>query len=117
MAQKVADGITKEILRAGSGDKPKVGQKITVHCTGSLSGNPPKKFWSTRDPGQKEFTFKVGLNEVIEGWDVGCLTMQKGELAKLTIRGDKAYGSRGFRAWGIGPNAELIFEIEMLRFE
>lgn len=34
------------------------------------------------------------------GWDEGCLKMQKGEVAKLTIPSEKGYGSTGFSAWG-----------------
>ncbi len=65
----------------------------------------------------------------IQGWDIGCLTMSKGEVARLVVRGDKvgktaqsipldraqAYGPSGFPAWGIGPNATLTFEIEILK--
>ena len=38
-------GVQKEVLRAGSGPTPQKGATITVHCTGSLKTNPPKKFW------------------------------------------------------------------------
>ena len=38
-------GVKKELVRAGSGNIPKRGDTITVHCTGSLNTNPPKKFW------------------------------------------------------------------------
>ncbi|XP_078360856.1 uncharacterized protein LOC144645231 [Oculina patagonica] len=59
--------VKKDILRAGSGPRPNPGDTITVHCTGSLNTNPPKKFWSTKDPGQKPFSFQVGLGKVITG--------------------------------------------------
>jgi len=42
------------------------------------------------------------------------MTMSKGEIAKLTIPAAKGYGSRGFPAWGIPANADLLFEIEIL---
>lgn len=50
----------------------------------------------------------------ILGWDEACLTMQLGEIAKILIRSDKGYGSQGFPQWGIHPNADLLFEIEIL---
>ncbi|XP_077527426.1 uncharacterized protein LOC144138821 isoform X2 [Haemaphysalis longicornis] len=68
----------------------------------------------TRDPGQQPFSFRVGVGEVIRGWDEGCLSMQKHELSRLTICGLKAYGAQGFPAWGIPPNADLQFEIQIL---
>jgi peptidylprolyl isomerase len=40
--------------------------------------------------------------------------MSKGEVAKLTLAPEKAYGSGGFPAWGIQPNAALVFEIEII---
>eukprot|EP00042_Codosiga_hollandica_P037530 m.296326 g.296326 ORF g.296326 m.296326 type:complete len:187 (-) comp55159_c0_seq3:109-669(-) len=110
--QQLADGITKKVLKAGGAVKPTKGSTITVECTGYLTNG--KKFWSTRDPGGKPFSFKVGVGSVIVGWDVGCLSMTVGEHSRLVVRGDKAYGERGFPAWGIGPNAELTFDIEIL---
>jgi len=105
-------GVTREIITQGNGVVPKKGQTITVHCTGILSSG--KKFWSTHDTNEP-FSFKVGLGQVIRGWDEGCLQMSLGEKAKLTCTGDYAYGSAGFPAWGIGPNATLVFEIEILK--
>eukprot|EP00873_Tetraselmis_striata_P035660 jgi/Tetstr1/455924/TSEL_042705.t1 len=107
-------GVTKNILMEGTGPAPQKGQTVTVHCTGKLADG--KKFWSTKDPGQKEFQFKVGLGQVIRGWDEGVLGMKLGEVAELTCTGDYAYGASGFPAWGIGPNATLIFEIEVLNY-
>merc|ERR1711976_449447 len=103
---------TKEILKEGTGPNPHKGQKVTVHCTGLLDNG--KKFWSTKDPGQKEFEFNIGLGQVIRGWDEGVAGMKIGESARLTCTGDYAYGAKGFPAWGIGPNATLIFEIDLL---
>lgn len=78
------------------------------------NGDLSAKFWSTRDPGQRTFTFTVGQGKVIRGWDEGVLTMRVGETARLTCTPDYAYGAGGFPAWGIQPNSTLIFEIEVL---
>ncbi len=108
-------GVAKTLIRSGSGALPRKGQTVTVHCTGyGKNGNLQAKFWSTKDPGQQPFSFQVGVGQVIKGWDEGVLGMQIGEIAKLHCSPDYAYGAGGFPAWGIQPNSELIFEIEVL---
>ncbi|VFQ68433.1 unnamed protein product [Cuscuta campestris] len=108
-------GVEKQILRQGTGPKPIRGQNVTVHCTGyGKNGDLSQKFWSTKDPGQQPFSFKIGLGSVIKGWDEGVLTMQVGEVARLTCTPDYGYGAGGFPAWGIQPNSVLVFEIEVL---
>jgi len=109
----MSTGVTKDVIRQGTGAQVQKGDQITVHCTGCLA-DTGAKFWSTKDTGQQPFSFKVGLGQVIAGWDEGCLTMSKGEIAKLTLASEKAYGAAGFPAWGIQPNAALIFEIEII---
>ncbi|GBG74619.1 hypothetical protein CBR_g19026 [Chara braunii] len=108
-------GVEKQVLREGWGPTPHQGQRVTVHCTGyGRNRDLSAKFWSTKDPGQKPFEFKVGLGEVIKGWDEGVVTMKVGEVARLTCSPDYGYGVRGFPAWGIMPNSVLAFEIEVL---
>ncbi|KAJ0984718.1 hypothetical protein J5N97_003074 [Dioscorea zingiberensis] len=111
-------GFEKQVLKAGSGPKPLRGQSVTVHCTGfGKDGDLSKKFWSTKDPGQEPFTFKIGMGSVIKGWDEGVMDMQLGEIARIECSPDYAYGPKGFAAWGILPNSVLVFEIEVLKFQ
>eukprot|EP01038_Epipyxis_sp_PR26KG_P007100 gene7100-9688_t len=108
-------GFEKEILQEGSGPTPTKGKNVTVHCTGYGKNNDlGEKFWSTKDPGQQPFTFQIGMGKVIKGWDEGVLDMKVGEVARITCTPDYAYGARGFPAWGIMPDATLVFEIEVL---
>ncbi|GMF28300.1 unnamed protein product [Phytophthora lilii] len=94
-------GVTKEILATGNGPTPTTGASVTVHCTGfGKDRDLQQKFWSTKDPGQTPFTFKVGLGQVIKGWDEGVLGMKLGETARLTCTPDYAYGAGGFPTWG-----------------
>ena len=110
-------GFTKTLIRAGNGVKPKRGQSVTVHCTGyGKNRDLSQKFWSTKDPGQEPFTFSVGLGQVIKGWDESVIDMSIGEIAKIHCSPDYAYGAGGFPAWGIMPNSELVFEIEVLKY-
>lgn len=110
-------GFTKTPIKAGNGVRPQRGQNVTVHCTGyGKNGDLNVKFWSTRDPGQEPFTFAVGMGQVIKGWDESVIEMSVGERAKIHCTPDYAYGSGGFPAWGIQPNSELIFDIEVLSY-
>ncbi|XP_078433065.1 FK506-binding protein 12 isoform X1 [Wolffia australiana] len=111
-------GVEKQILRQGAGPRPVKGQNVTVHCTGfGKNGDLSQKFWSTKDPGQAPFSFRIGLGSVIKGWDEGVMNMQVGEVARLQCTPDYAYGAGGFPAWGIMPNSPLIFEIEVLHLQ
>lgn len=111
-------GFTKTVIQEGNGQLPKKGQSVTVHCTGyGKNRDMNSKFWSTKDPGQEPFTFRVGMGEVIKGWDESVIAMSIGEVAKIHCSPDYAYGAGGFPAWGIQPNSELIFEIEVLKYK
>lgn len=106
-----------EIVKQGSGNGTiQRGQDVTVHAIGSVikSDGSLQKFWSTRDSGQRPFTWKAGIGQVISGWDQGVLGMKLGEIRKIFIPFAMGYGPNGFPAWGIPPNADLHFEIECL---
>lgn len=108
-------GITRTILKQGVGALPSAGDLVTVHCTGYLAAGK-KKFWSTKDD-SKPFSFNVGIGQVIRGWDEGVMQMAVSEVSELLMTSDYAYGARGFPAWNIPPNADLIFEIELLKID
>merc|ERR1712070_273 len=90
----------------------KPGDKVKVHATGTVVESR-KKFWSTKDKGQRPFDYTAG-GGVITGWDKGAMGMKLGEKRLLKIPGEEAYGASGFPAWGIPGNAALEFEIELL---
>jgi FKBP-type peptidyl-prolyl cis-trans isomerase len=57
------------------------------------------------------------MGEVIKGWDESVIDMSLGEVSKIHCSPDYAYGAGGFPAWGIMPNSELVFEIEVLSYK
>uniref|UniRef100_A0A4W6E7M3 peptidylprolyl isomerase n=1 Tax=Lates calcarifer TaxID=8187 RepID=A0A4W6E7M3_LATCA len=72
-----------------------------------------EKFDSSRDRGPP-FQFKLGLGQVIRGWDEGVAQMSVGQVVKLTCSPDYAYGTKGYPPI-IPPNSTLIFEVELLK--
>lgn len=109
-AVTTASGLKYEDIVVGTGASPQVGQEVTVHYTGTLEDGT--KFDSSLDRGQP-FKFKIGIGQVIKGWDEGVSTMKVGGKRKLVIPPQLGYGARG--AGGvIPPNATLVFEVELL---
>ncbi|MGO8953697.1 MAG: FKBP-type peptidyl-prolyl cis-trans isomerase [Rhodomicrobium sp.] len=101
-------------ITVGTGATPRPGQMCTVHYTGWLyeNGAKGKKFDSSLDRGQP-FTFKIGAQQVIRGWDEGVATMKVGGKRTLIVPPNLGYGARG--AGGVIPGgATLLFEVELL---
>jgi peptidylprolyl isomerase len=100
--------------KVGTGALPITGQTCVMHYTGWLYQNGKKgaKFDSSVDRNEP-FSFKIGQQQVIAGWDEGVATMRVGGKRTLIIPPDLGYGARG--AGGvIPPNATLIFDVELL---
>jgi len=107
-------GLGYDDSEVGTGDSPKSGQTCVMHYTGWLweNGAKGKKFDSSVDRG-RPFSFRLGVGQVIRGWDEGVATMKIGGKRSLLIPADLGYGARG-AAGAIPPNATLLFEVELL---
>jgi len=103
-------------LTVGKGDAAQTGDPVSVHYTGWLQkpdGTPGTKFDSSRDRGQP-FQFALGQHQVIKGWDEGVKGMKVGGERRLIIPSALAYGRNGVSGV-IPPNANLIFDVELLK--
>lgn len=111
--QVVAQGLLKiEDLKIGDGQEAHLGNTLSVHYLGTFTDGI--KFDSSYDRGQP-FSFQIGANKVIPGWELGTLGMKVGGKRKLTIAPPLAYGDQAVGA--IPANSTLIFEIELLEIK
>jgi len=101
-------GLQYRVIEAGDGESPDADDRVTVHYRGKLINGV--EFDSSYSRGEPA-TF--GLNQVIPGWTEGVQLMREGATYELVVPSDLAYGEQG-RPGPIGPNATLIFEIELL---
>jgi len=101
-------GLQYKVIKEGSGPTPKLTDTVTVNYKGSLVDG--KEFDSSYRRGQPA-SFPV--NGVIPGWTEALQLMKEGSTWEIVIPSNLAYGEKG--AGGvIGPNATLIFEVELL---
>ena len=101
-------------VKVGTGASPRTGQTCVMNYTGWLynGGKKGAKFDSSLDHGEP-FEFKIGMHQVIAGWDEGVATMKVGGKRTLIIPPALGYGARG--AGGvIPPNATLMFDVDLL---
>jgi len=100
--------------KEGTGPGAIAGDSVTVNYTGMLTNGTV--FDSNVDPKfghVQPFTFTLGQNSVIQGWEQGVLGMKVGEKRHLVIPSSLGYGAQGAGAM-IPPNATLEFDVEMV---
>jgi FKBP-type peptidyl-prolyl cis-trans isomerase FklB len=104
-------GLQYKVVKAGDGAKPAATDSVVCNYRGTLINGT--EFDSSYKRGQPA-TFPVG--QVIKGWTEALQLMPVGSKWELYVPSDLAYGDRGAGA-NIGPNATLIFEVELLSIQ
>jgi peptidylprolyl isomerase len=115
MMTQTATGLSFEDTVTGTGASPTRGQTCRMHYTGWLyvNGAKTKKFDSSLDRGEP-FEFRIGMGQVIKGWDEGVASMKVGGKRTLVIPPALGYGGQNVGGGLIPPNSTLLFEVELL---
>lgn len=115
-SQATLDELVVQDLSVGSGALAEVGTEVQVHYTGWLyspknSESKGEEFDSSLKRGSP-FKFNLGQGMVILGWDRGVAGMKVGGKRRLYIPSKLGYGENGIGK--IPPNADLVFDVELL---
>jgi peptidylprolyl isomerase len=108
--KKTGTGLKYIDIVEGGGRSPQPGAIVTVHYSGFLMDST--KFDSSLDR-DEPLVFRLGVGQVIDGWDEGLMTMKTGGRRKLIIPSHLAYGEDGMPGL-IPPEADLVFDVELL---
>ncbi len=108
-AETFPDGLKIYKIKTTEGKKPVRGQVVSVHYKGYFKDG--RMFDSSYKYGQP-FSFKVGVGQVIQGWDEGIMKLREGEEAVLFIPAYLAYGQRG-AGNVIPPDTDLVFVVKL----
>ena len=107
--QTTASGLQYQVLSEGSGPRPKAGDTVRVHYKGTLlDGETFDDSYARGEP------VEFALSQVVPGWQEGLQLMPVGSKYRLWIPGKLGYGEQGTPGGPIGPNATLVFEVELL---
>ncbi|MCK5883102.1 MAG: FKBP-type peptidyl-prolyl cis-trans isomerase [Bacteriovoracaceae bacterium] len=106
--QVTASGLQYKVLENGAGNTPSAESTVEVHYEGKLLDG--SIFDSSY---QRNETTSFPVNGVIPGWTEALQLMKEGDVWEVTIPSDLAYGANG-AGQAIGPNATLIFKVELV---
>lgn len=107
--ETTASGLQYEVIEAGDGPKPGATDTVRVHYKGTLLDG--ETFDSSYD---RDEPVQFALNQVVPGWQEGLQLMPVGSKYRLWVPGALGYGEMGTPGGPIGPNATLVFEVELL---
>ncbi len=107
--ETTASGLQYEVLTEGNGPKPGAEDSVRVHYKGTLLDG--STFDSSYDRGEPVV---FALSQVVPGWQEGLQLMPVGSKYRLWVPAALGYGETGTPGGPIGPNATLVFEVELL---
>ncbi len=108
--EKTESGLRYQFIQRGEGIQAQAGKRFLFTTKVRLENG---KVFDSSYPRKKPIEFKLGIGQVIEGWDEGIALLKVGDKARFVIPSDLGYGPRG--AGGvIPPNATLIFDVELM---
>lgn len=111
-SQTLPNGLKIDEYVYGTGERAtKAGDTIAVHYIGYLTTG--QAFDTSLQGDKKPFAFMLGSGKVIPGWDIGLQDMHVGAVRRLTIPPALAYGAKGSPP-AIGPNATLVFDVQLM---
>ncbi len=108
--EETPSGLRYKILQKGNGKQATKGSNISVHYKGQLTDGTEFDSSYTR---KQPIDFKIGVGQVIAGWDEGIQLLKVGDKARFVIPSNLAYGSQG-AGGAIPPDATLIFDVELM---
>ena len=108
--EKTASGLRYQFIQRGDGAASEKGKTVAVHYKGQLlDGTVFDSSYKRNQP----IEFKLGLGQVIPGWDEGIQLLSVGDKARFVVPSELGYGARG--AGGVIPqDATLIFDVELV---
>ena len=99
-------------LVEGDGDEAKAGSNVSVHYVG-VAHSTGEEFDASYNRGDA-LNFRLGIGQVIQGWDTGVQGMKVGGRRRLVIPPHLGYGDRG-AGGAIKPGETLIFVVDLLK--
>jgi FKBP-type peptidyl-prolyl cis-trans isomerase len=106
-----ASGLQYEVVKEGTGAKPKVEDTVKVHYKGAkVDGTVFDDSYKRGEPAV------FGVSQVIPGWTETLQLMKEGSIFKVVIPANLAYGDQGVPPM-IGPNSVLLFDVELISIE
>ena len=108
---ETASGLQYKVINLGTGKKPTNTSKVLVHYRGTLiDGTEFDSSYARGEP------VELAVNQVIKGWQETLPLMATGSKWQIVVPSELAYGQRG-ASGAIGPNATLLFDIELIEIK